>query len=109
MENAGDTGQYGTLTATSIGAHSSMHKTKVSRAVQALQDRKWLKRTTDENDRRLERLTLTREGERNYRSLAELAHSFELKLKTVLGEEDFEALNRGLAAVETHLGKRIDM
>lgn len=102
-------GQYGTLTATAIGAHSSMHKTKVSRAVQSLEERKWLKRSIDEQDRRVERLALTREGARNYRELAQLAHAFQLKLRDVMGEADFDALDRGLAAVEARLGKDISM
>ena len=100
-------GQYGTLTATAIGAHSSMHKTKVSRAVQSLEMRKWLKRTTDENDRRVEHLMLTQEGQRNYRKLAELAHKFETGLKDILGKQDFEALDRGLSAVERSLGTEV--
>jgi DNA-binding MarR family transcriptional regulator len=100
-------GQYDTLTATEIGAHSSMHKTKVSRAVQSLEERKWLKRTTDEKDRRVEHLVLTREGMRNYRTLAGLAHEFENGLKQALRKEDFEALNRGLTAVEKHLGSAV--
>ncbi len=100
-------GQYGTLTAKAIGAHSSMHKTKVSRAVQSLEERQWLKRTTDEQDRRLEHLVLTWEGMRNYRTLAELAHRFESGLKETLGEADFAALNRGLTAVEEPLGTKL--
>lgn len=100
-------GQYGTLTAKSIGAHSSMHKTKVSRAVQSLEDRNWLTRTTDEKDRRVEHLMLTKEGARNYRNLAKLAHAFELGLKDILGERSFEDLNKGLAAVEEQLGEDI--
>ncbi|MEM9104805.1 MAG: MarR family winged helix-turn-helix transcriptional regulator [Pseudomonadota bacterium] len=100
-------GQYGTLTAKAIGAHSSMHKTKVSRAVQSLEERKWLKRTTDDKDRRVEHLALTREGARNYRTLAELAHGFEGGLKETLGKQDFEALIRGLTAVEKHLGTKV--
>ena len=100
-------GQYGTLTATSIGAHSSMHKTKVSRAVQSLEDRNWLTRTTDEKDRRVEHLMLTREGARNYRNLAKLAHAFERRLKDMLGEQGFGDLNKGLAAVEKQLGTDI--
>ena len=99
--------QYGTLTAKAIGAHSSMHKTKVSRAVQSLEERQWLKRTTDENDRRVEHLVLTGEGARNYRTLAGLAHRFESGLRETLGEADFAALIRGLTAVEEHLGTKI--
>ena len=37
-------GQFEVATAKAIGAHSAMHKTKVSRAVKALEDRRWLRR-----------------------------------------------------------------
>ena len=47
-------GQFGILTATAIGAHSSMHKTKVSRAVFTLEKRRWLSRKRDDIDRRIE-------------------------------------------------------
>src|ERR671919_214492 len=52
-------GQYGTMTATAVGLHAAMHKTKVSRAVAALQQRHWLTRTPDDTDRRIEHLRLT--------------------------------------------------
>ena len=55
-------GQFGTMTATAIGEHSSMHKTKVSRAVAELEKRKWLTRTPDAADRRVEHLALTKAG-----------------------------------------------
>ena len=50
-------GQFGRATASDIVAHSSQHKTKVSRAVAALEQRGWLVRETDEADRRSEHLT----------------------------------------------------
>ena len=58
-------------------------------------------------DRRIEHLELTREGERNYRKLAELARAFEAGLKDMLGEKSFAELSRGLAAVEKQLGTDI--
>ncbi len=70
-------GQSGVMTATAIGEHSSMHKTKVSRAVAELERRKWLTRTVDGNDRRVELLSLTRAGEKIYRELVPLATAFE--------------------------------
>lgn len=93
-------GQYGSLTATDIGRHSAMHKTKVSRAVQALEDRRWLKRQTDSEDRRVEHLTLTALGQKNYRALARLALDFEMRLRETLGAELFDQLNAGMEAVE---------
>ena len=55
------------MTATAIGAHSAMHKTKVSRAVAELEKRKWLTRTPDAADRRVEHLALTKAGAAAYR------------------------------------------
>src|SRR3954449_9421287 len=60
-------GQHGTMTATALGEQSAMHKTKVSRAVAELERRRWLVRTADENDRRIEHLALTKAGLAAYR------------------------------------------
>lgn len=45
-------GEFDEMGAKAIGAHSSMHKTKVSRAVRALEERRWLKRRESVEDRR---------------------------------------------------------
>jgi len=55
-------GDFEKMTAKEIGKHSSMHKTKVSRAVRALEDRRWLVRTENEIDRREEYLSLSAKG-----------------------------------------------
>lgn len=96
-------GERGTLTATEIGVISAMHKTKVSRAVAALEKRKWLMRRTDENDRRVERLTLTRSGVRVYGELAPLAVDYDRRLAVRLGA-DAEVLSALLGRVEDALG-----
>jgi DNA-binding MarR family transcriptional regulator len=93
-------GQYGTMTATEIGAHSAMHKTKVSRAVTALEERRWLTRKADGHDRRVERLTLTKAGENTYRELVPLARAFEDRLLDRLTQEDRRAAVSGLDALE---------
>ena len=49
-------GIYGTLTAKEIGERARSHKTKISRAVAALEKRRYLKRTRLESDRRVEAL-----------------------------------------------------
>ena len=98
-------GQNGVMTATAIGEHSSMHKTKVSRAVAELERRKWLTRTVDGNDRRVELLSLTRAGEKTYRELVPLAKTFEDALLAKLGERERAALARGLSALETAIGR----
>lgn len=93
-------GQYGTMTATDIGRHSAMHKTKVSRAVSALERRGWIKREAHEADRRLEHLTLTKAGDTAYRELVPLARTFEKGLFQNMCDADREAVLRGLAALE---------
>lgn len=94
-------GQFDTITAKQIGSHSSMHKTKVSRAVRALEKRRWLERTTDEHDRRIEHLRLTRTGRRAYEELVEIARGFEQDLVDRIGRRGFDHLRLGLDAVET--------
>ncbi|MEX0404629.1 MarR family transcriptional regulator [Aquibium sp. LZ166] len=96
-------GQYGTMTATEVGRHSAMHKTKVSRAVSALETRNWLARETDRIDRRIERLSLTKTGERTYREMVPLARAFETGLLSGLNPSDRQALLAGLDALERGL------
>lgn len=97
-------GQYGTMTATAIGRHSAMHKTKVSRAVTALEKRRWLTRSTDEADRRVENLTLTKAGVEAYRELVPLARDFEQRMMERLSDADRAAVRAGLAALERATG-----
>lgn len=93
-------GQYGAITATAIGRHSAMHKTKVSRAVQALEQRRWVMRRTDEHDRRVEHITLTAEGRDNYRDLVTIARRFEQDFTRRLGAAATAKLSAGLTAIE---------
>ena len=92
-------GQYGTMTATAIGAHSAMHKTKVSRAVAALEKRKWLARETDPADRRVERLTLTKAGRAAYGAMVPVARDFEAKLLSRIEGRDAQQALDGLAVL----------
>jgi DNA-binding MarR family transcriptional regulator len=62
-------GQYERMTAKQIGAHSRMHKTKVSRAVAGLEARGFVARAANADDRREAFLTLTSAGRRSYRDL----------------------------------------
>jgi DNA-binding MarR family transcriptional regulator len=94
----------GSATAKRLGAHSSQHKTKVSRAVYALEQRRWLKRETDPDDRRSEILTLTSAGQRAYGELVEPMREKEFEILECLDPEDRDALERGIAALEAELG-----
>jgi DNA-binding MarR family transcriptional regulator len=93
-------GQHGTMTATEVGRDSAMHKTKVSRAVSALEERRWLRRETDPDDRRVERLALTQAGAKAYAELVPLARRFEADLLRMLDPAEQTALSIGLAAIE---------
>lgn len=97
-------GQYGTMTATAVGRHSSMHKTKVSRAVTALEQRRWLTRRPDEADRRIEHLTLTKAGLAAYRELVPLARSFEEGLLARMEPRERRAVLAGLDALDRAFG-----
>lgn len=96
-------GAYGRMTATEIGANSSMHKTKVSRAVRALEEKRWLKRNEDAEDRRIEHLELTPAGKRIYGEMSALAHEYEQQLAKLLGASSLKQLEAGLAAIEAKL------
>jgi DNA-binding MarR family transcriptional regulator len=93
------------MTATEIGAHSAMHKTKVSRAVFGLEQRRWLKREEDGRDRRFEHLALTPAGQQAYKELTTLAADYQAELLSMLGMENMEALSTGLRAVERAMKK----
>jgi DNA-binding MarR family transcriptional regulator len=98
-------GQLHEATAKAIGAHSSMHKTKVSRAVRALEERRWLRRRESIDDRRKELLSLTRSGRNAYSQIVPRAHAFEAQLieRSEVRNADILAI---LAALEASAGVR---
>ena len=91
--------QFGTMTAKAIGKHSSMHKTKVSRAVRALEERRWLVRRESEQDRREESLSLTAAGLKAYGEIVPRALAFEASILAALGPHA-EPLLEALALME---------
>ena len=80
-------GQFETMSAKAIGAHSAMHKTKVSRAVRALEERRWLKRRESPDDRREEILRLTPLGRQTYAEIIPRALAFEAQILEKLGPD----------------------
>ncbi|TIV65875.1 MAG: MarR family transcriptional regulator [Mesorhizobium sp.] len=99
-------GQHGTMTATELGEQSAMHKTKVSRAVAELERRRWLTRTADEKDRRVEHLALTKAGVAAYREMVPLAKAFERELLARFSAEERTAIVAGIAALEGALKEK---
>lgn len=92
-------GEYEEMSAKGIGAHSSMHKTKVSRAVRALEERRWLKRRVSPQDRREEFLSLTIQGRSAYQDIVPRAVAFEKALLESMGK-DAGPLLKALARLE---------
>jgi DNA-binding MarR family transcriptional regulator len=64
-----------------------MHKTKVSRAVRALEERRWLKRRESETDRREEVLSLSASGRKAYSDIVPRALAFERRIMSALGSQ----------------------
>jgi DNA-binding MarR family transcriptional regulator len=89
-------GRFGEMTARDICARADLHKTKVSRAVKALEDRRFLSRRTDERDRRNEILAMTAAGKAAYRHLSAEALAFDAALARLLPQEDLTVVRRSL-------------
>ena len=89
-------GQYGVMTGKAIGAHSHMHKTKVSRAVALLDRRKLIARRSNREDLREAFLSLTPAGRIIYDDLAPFALDFAHDLMAAIDPADRPAFDRAL-------------
>ena len=96
-------GQFGKMTAKQICEMSAIHKTKVSRAVQALEQKRLLKRETDSNDRRLEHLSPTKNGAAVFTELKSAAETYDEKLSSQFDEEEMEQLRASLVKLVAQL------
>ena len=90
-------GQYGVMTAKAVGAHTHMHKTKVSRAVALLERRRLLTRRANRDDMREAFLSLTAAGRAMYEELAPHALEFARRLTEILAPADRDAFDRALS------------
>ncbi|KHA50973.1 MarR family winged helix-turn-helix transcriptional regulator [Sulfitobacter geojensis] len=89
-------GLYGQLTASEIGQRAKTHKTKISRAVQRLTERRFVQRAMNSADRRVTYLTLTAQGQAAYDDLRRVAERYEQSLLKQLEPEEVEVLRRAL-------------
>lgn len=89
-------GIYGRMTANEIGRRSNMHKTKISRAVAKLEERRFLTRERDGGDRRMEMLELTQTGLSAYRELREVAMAYDDQLAAQFSPEEQRVLRAAL-------------
>lgn len=97
-------GEQGPLTAKAIGALSHMHKTKVSRAVAALLERRFVDRAENEADRREAFVALSPTGRKVYEYLAPLALAYAAELTAGVDPADLAAFDRVL----DHLRRRCE-
>jgi len=95
-------GEFEAMTAKAIGAHSHMHKTKVSRAVSTLERRKLLARRENRADRREAFLSLTSAGRAIYHDLAPGALDFAHRLLDVIDPADRGAFERAMTRLTEH-------
>jgi DNA-binding MarR family transcriptional regulator len=92
-------GQYGVMTGKAVGAHSHMHKTKVSRAVALLERRKLVARRANKADMREAFLSLTPAGRAIYEELAPIALEFVARLGKDIGAADRATFERVLTVL----------
>ena len=82
------------LTAAEICRTTFTDKTKVSRAVQALERRGWLTRSAVKGDRRQESLALSEAGRVRFYQIGKRAVAFDRSLRDRIGEAQAETLAR---------------
>lgn len=90
-------GKFGAMTARDICALSHIEKTKVSRAVAALEAEGHLLRKPSEQDRRAEILSLTEAGREVYHDLGQRAIAYDRALRDSLGPDLTRQLDALLA------------
>jgi DNA-binding MarR family transcriptional regulator len=89
-------GQFGVMTGKAVGQHSQMHKTKVSRAVALLEERKLVARRSNRSDLRESLLSLTPSGRALYAELVPDAVAFAADLERAIDPADRPAFERTL-------------
>lgn len=94
-------GKFGAMTARDICAISHIEKTKVSRAISALEGAKILTRTTSDLDRRVEILSLTEKGRAVFADLGQLAIEYNDSLRSKLGADQAAQLDQLLQLLKT--------
>jgi DNA-binding MarR family transcriptional regulator len=89
-------GCYGNMSAKRVCDLTSIHKTKVSRAVAALGQKRFLSRAETEADRRVELLSLTPKGSQVFDDLSQAAARFEASLLDDLSRDEIQHLRAAL-------------
>ena len=87
-------------TAKDISGHSGLGKTRISRAIKALEERGWIGRRRDAEDRRLEQVALTAEGRRHYDAMIDLVRGFQTAIDLTLDPAGQASLEEALLDIE---------
>lgn len=90
-------GSYGDMTARDICDRARIHKTKVSRAVVALEAKRFLTRTELATDKRVAVLSLTRNGKVAFADLQNEARKYDADIRAKLSPKDADFLRSWLA------------
>lgn len=92
------------LTATQVAQRTAMDKVAVTRAVQALVAKGYLRREASQSDGRVTHLVLTRPGREVYAEIAPVAIGYENDILEALNATERRQLDR----IVTKLGARLD-
>lgn len=92
-------GIYGRMSAREISDRARTHKTKISRAVAALEAKRFLTRTGDDRDRRREFLSLTPVGRAAYEDLRAVAADYDARLVAGFDPDQTVLLRRMLKGI----------
>jgi DNA-binding MarR family transcriptional regulator len=100
-------GQYGVMTGKAIGAHTHMHKTKVSRAVAQLEHRRYVSRRANRADLREAFVSLTPAGRAVYEEAAPIALDFTNRLSEAVAPSDRAAFDRAVRQLTERSAKLV--
>lgn len=92
-------GKYGPMHAKDICTRARIHKTKVSRAVAALEQKRFLSRGSEVRDKRHEVLSLTPHGQSVFQELFKAAQTFDAALMRRFTNEEQDILKRCLVRI----------
>ncbi len=95
-------GLFGTMTARDIGVRGKIHKTKISRAVQKLTEKRFILRQRSADDRRQESLQLTVSGRAAFLELRKTAEQYQTDLSAEFSVEEFALLQTMLKRLIKH-------
>ncbi len=94
----------GPLSATELGARTSLDPDKITRAIDTLVERSYVIRREDEADRRKVVLTLSAKGRRVHDKIEMVVSGMEAEILSALTAEERKALGSSLNKLEQHTG-----